>query len=52
MLMMLITYGIAAGLAVKNIYSKSAMELIKDQRNLNPRQKASLLNGETKLVKY
>lgn len=35
-IMMLITYAIAAGLAVKNIYTKSAMELIKDQKNMSP----------------
>ncbi len=45
-IMMLVTYGIAAGLAVKNIYLKSAMELIKDQKNLSPQQKVSLFNGK------
>ena len=43
-IMMFITYAIAAGLAVKNIYLKSAMELIKDQRNLSPQQKVNLFN--------
>jgi putative ABC transport system ATP-binding protein len=35
-LFMLGTYAIAAGLAVKGIYQKGAMELMKDQKNLAP----------------